>query len=124
MMHVNTRPYEAVHGHKPRQPLTSRVSRWAFQLDDDPDDILFITAKYRDARRTACGEAKRSITVLPYPAKEPTMKHGHVTGNKRERRPSNFYYQSEECAALLAQLDADEAAKQTQQAPQHPKDAA
>jgi hypothetical protein len=57
------------------------------------------------------------------------VKHGHVTGRKKERRPSNFYYESEECAALLAQLDADEAVKaaqtqQTQQAPHQPEDAA
>jgi hypothetical protein len=46
--------------------------------------------------------------------KQHAVKHGHVTGRKKERRPSNFYYESEECAALLAQLDADEAVKAAQ----------
>jgi hypothetical protein len=58
---------------------------------------------------------------------------GHAHGTRKQQpRTSTWWYQSEECAALLAQLDADAAAKaaqtaqtqQTHQAPHHPEDAA
>lgn len=64
MIRVDTRQYEVVHGHKPRQPRGSRRSRWAVRVDTDPT-IIWIDAAYPQAIAQAKQRAQYSITVLP-----------------------------------------------------------
>ena len=46
------------------------------------------------------------------------MKRGHVTGHKRERKPTNWWYASEEFEELVRKLEQAEAARQATQARQ------
>lgn len=64
MVRVETRKYEASHGHTPRQSREYRVSPWAFRVDGQTD-ILWITASYRDAVKQAKAQAQWSVEVLP-----------------------------------------------------------
>jgi hypothetical protein len=64
MVRVVTLQYEAVHGHKPRQPRGHSTSPWAFQIDLHPTPVIF-TASYKDALQKAKSRAKFCVTVLP-----------------------------------------------------------
>ena len=61
---INTRQYEAVHGHTPRQARFHSTSTWTFAIDTDPTPV-FIIASYAGAVKQAKALARSSITVLP-----------------------------------------------------------
>lgn len=61
---INTDLYQAVHGHKPRQPRDGSISGWAFQIDDNTLPVL-ITNYYREALKRAKSLAQHLVTVLP-----------------------------------------------------------
>jgi hypothetical protein len=63
MVRVVTLKYEAVHGHKPRQPQGHSIWSWAFQIDMAPTPVIF-TASYKDALQKAKSRAKFSVHVL------------------------------------------------------------
>jgi hypothetical protein len=64
MVRVVTLKYEAVHGHKPRQPRGHSIWPWAFQIDMAPTPVIF-TASYKNALQKAKERAKFSVHVLP-----------------------------------------------------------
>jgi hypothetical protein len=64
MIRVDTRKYEASHGHTPRQPRGASVSPWAFEIDQHPEPIV-ITASYKDALKHAKSRARWCVVVLP-----------------------------------------------------------
>jgi hypothetical protein len=65
---VNTRTYEASHGHTPRQPwgeyAQDRRLSWAFRIDRNEAPVV-IRGTYQEAVTQAKQQAKCSITVLP-----------------------------------------------------------
>ena len=64
MVRVVTLKYEAVHGHKPRQPRGHSIWPWAFQIDMAPTPVI-VTASDKDALQKAKERAKFSVRVLP-----------------------------------------------------------
>ena len=53
--------------------------------------------------------------MLQHPTEEEhSMKHGHVTGHKKERTGQGWWYQSEEAEAIIRQLKAAWQARQQQ----------
>jgi hypothetical protein len=64
MIHVETRKYEARHGHKPRQPRQTKTALWVFQIDDTPEPV-YLRMAYKAALQQAKAWATTRVTVLP-----------------------------------------------------------
>jgi hypothetical protein len=64
MIRVDTRKYEASHGHKPRQPRGAKTSLWVFQIDQDPEP-RYLRMGYKAALAQAKAWAVASVTVNP-----------------------------------------------------------
>ena len=59
MVRVVTLKYEAVHGHKPRQPQGHSIWSWAFQIDMAP--TLVQRGRNNDSFRHRAVSVRRSI---------------------------------------------------------------
>jgi hypothetical protein len=64
MVRIDTHPYEAVHGHKPRQPRGQSQCTWAFAIDQARAPVVF-RGSYTEALRRAKARARWCVAVLP-----------------------------------------------------------